>query len=39
MTRHFLATLEKFKVPLKEKDELVALINTLKKDIVEKSGS
>jgi hypothetical protein len=30
------ATLDKFKVPHKEKDELLALVSTLKADIVEK---
>jgi hemoglobin len=33
---HFLATLDKFKVPQKEKDELVAIVGSLEKDIVEK---
>ena len=35
-TRHLVATLDKFKVPAKEKDEVVAAISNLKKDIVEK---
>jgi hemoglobin len=35
-TTHFVATLDKFQVPAKEKAELVALVSTLKKDIVEK---
>jgi len=30
------ATLDKFKVPAKEKDEVLAAVSTLKKDIVEK---
>jgi hemoglobin len=30
------ATLDKFKVPMKEKGELLAIVSTLKKDIVEK---
>ena len=34
--KHLIATLDKFKVPAKEKDELVAFVTTLKKDIVEK---
>ncbi|HEX9735567.1 MAG TPA: group 1 truncated hemoglobin [Thermoanaerobaculia bacterium] len=33
---HLVATLDKFKVPHKEKDELLALVSTLKADIVEK---
>lgn len=33
---HFVATLDKFKVPAKEKDELVAIVAKLKPDIVEK---
>jgi hemoglobin len=32
----FLATLDKFKVPQKESDELVAIVGSLEKDIVEK---
>jgi hemoglobin len=32
----FLATLDKFKVPQKERDELVAIVGSLEKDIVEK---
>ena len=31
---HFIATLDKFKVPHKEKDELVVLVGSLKNDIV-----
>jgi hemoglobin len=34
--RHLVATLDKFQVPAKEKNEVVAAIGTLKKDIVEK---
>lgn len=34
MVGHFLATLDKFKVPQKEKDELVAIVASLKPDIV-----
>lgn len=34
--KHLVATLEKFKVPQKEKDELLAIASSLKKDIVEK---
>jgi len=34
--RHLVATLDKFSVPAKEKDEVLALVGTLKKDIVEK---
>jgi hemoglobin len=30
------ATLDKFNVPAKEKDEVLALVSTLKKDIVDK---
>ena len=33
---HFVATLDKFKVPAAEQAELVALVNSLKPDIVEK---
>ena len=33
---HLVATLDKFKVPAKEKDEVLAAISSLKKDIVEK---
>jgi hemoglobin len=33
---HFTATLEKFKVPAKERDELLAMVSKLKTDIVEK---
>lgn len=32
---HLVATLDKFKVPQKEKDEVLALINSTKNDIVE----
>lgn len=32
---HLVATLDKFKVPQKEKDEVLALVNSTKKDIVE----
>jgi hemoglobin len=35
--KHFVATLDKFKVPAKEKEELLAIVGTLEKDIVEKS--
>jgi hemoglobin len=34
--KHLVATLDKFKVPQKEKDEVLAFVDTLKKDIVEK---
>jgi len=34
--RHLLASLDKFKVGKREKDEVMALVSTLKKDIVEK---
>ena len=34
--KHFVATLEKFKVPEKEKGELLAIASSLKSDIVEK---
>jgi hemoglobin len=34
--KHLVATLDKFKVPAKEKDELLAFVTSLKKDIVEK---
>jgi hemoglobin len=34
--KHLVATLDKFKVPQKEKDDLLAFVGTLKKDIVEK---
>lgn len=33
---HLVATLNKFKVPKKEQDELIAIVSTLKNDIVEK---
>jgi len=36
MAGHFVATLNKFKVPKKEQDELLAIVVTTKKDIVEK---
>jgi len=34
--KHFIASLDKFKVGAKEKDDLVTLVASLKKDIVEK---
>lgn len=34
--KHLVATLDKFKVPQKEKDELLGFVSGLKKDIVEK---
>jgi len=34
--KHLVASLDKFKVPAKEKDEVLAFVTTLKKDIVEK---
>jgi hemoglobin len=34
--KHLTASLDKFKVPEKEKGELLAFVTTLKKDIVEK---
>jgi len=34
--KHLVATLDKFKVPQKEKDEVLAMISGLKGDIVEK---
>jgi hemoglobin len=34
--KHLVATLDKFKMPAKEKDELVGFVTSLKKDIVEK---
>lgn len=34
--KHLVGSLEKFKVPQKEKDEVVAIVTSLKKDIVEK---
>ena len=36
MAGHFVATLNKFNVPKKEQDELLAIVGTTKKDIVEK---
>ena len=33
---HLVATLNKFKVPKKEQDELIAIVSSLKGDIVEK---
>lgn len=33
--RHLVATLDKFNVPPKEKDDVLALVSTLKKDIVD----
>lgn len=35
--KHLVATLDKFKVPQKEKDEVLGAISTLKADIVEKT--
>jgi hemoglobin len=37
--KHFVATLEKFKVPKKEQDELVAIVASLKGDIVVAASS
>ena len=34
--KHLVATLDKFNVPAKEKDEVLTMVSTLKKDIVEK---
>jgi hemoglobin len=34
--KHLTATLDKFKVPAKEKEEVLAAVSSLKKDIVEK---
>lgn len=34
--KHLTASIDKFKVPKKEKDELLTLVSSLKKDIVEK---
>jgi hemoglobin len=34
--KHLVASLDKFKVPAKEKDELLAAVSGLKADIVEK---
>jgi len=34
--KHLVATLDKFSVPAKEKDDVLATVSTLKKDIVEK---
>ena len=36
---HLVASLDKFKVPQKEKDELTAIVSTLKKDIVSSPAS
>jgi hemoglobin len=36
MVKLFVATLDKFSVPAKEKDDVLATVSTLKKDIVEK---
>jgi hemoglobin len=36
--KHLTSTLDKFKVPQKEKDEVLAMISGLKMDIVEKAG-
>ena len=33
--KHLVATVDKFKVPAKEKEELLAIVSSLKKDIVE----
>lgn len=35
--KYFGATLDKLEVPATEKEELIALVSTLEKDIVEKS--
>ena len=35
--KYLVATLDKFNVPTKEKDEILGAVSTLKKDIVEKS--
>ena len=35
--KHLVATLDKFNVPAKEKDEVLGAVGTLKKDIVEKT--
>jgi hemoglobin len=35
-TKHLVASLDKFKVPAAEKNELLAFVTTLKKDIVDK---
>ena len=37
--QHFLATLDKFKVPQKERDELVAIVGSLEKDVVESAAA
>ena len=34
--KHVVATLDKFNVPAKENDEVLATVSTLKKDIVER---
>jgi hemoglobin len=34
--KHLIASLDKFKVPAKEKDDLIAVVGSLKADIVEK---
>jgi hemoglobin len=34
--KHLVATLDKFNVPAKEKDDVLGLVSTLKKDIVDK---
>ena len=36
VAQHLVDTLDKFKVPTKEKEELIAIIDTLKPDIVER---
>ena len=35
LPKHLVESLDKFKVPQKEKDDLMAFVGTLKKDIVE----
>ena len=37
--QHFLATLDKFKVPQKEREELVAIVGGLEKDVVESAAA
>jgi hypothetical protein len=34
--KHLAASLDKYKMPVKEKNEVLAVLSTLKKDIVEK---
>ena len=36
VAQHLVDTLDKFKVPAKEKGELISIIDTLKPDIVER---